>query len=214
MFSMFFIISYNTAHQIVAYGAIAGGVGIGVAALIMGLRRRHKVSLSDEVENDSEVPNRTPSRVKLISSAVSMKDSAMPIRAPTSVSFGMSGSTEKVAEQKSVPKPIVHMVIQMKNGSEGGRIQMDGTPNKMAPTMTTPKIETEAVAPMASSVDKGKITCYACKKEFSTPLIMIDYSEPKAKLVSYCPYCNQPLTAQQDSLAKEDVWKKYVKNGA
>jgi len=44
------------------------------------------------------------------------------------------------------------------------------------------------------------ISCPNCKKAFSKPLAMLDFSDGKAKLVNVCPYCNTVL----DSAEEED----------
>lgn len=37
------------------------------------------------------------------------------------------------------------------------------------------------------------ISCPSCQKTFSKPLVMLDFSSRKAKLVNVCPYCNAKL---------------------
>jgi uncharacterized Zn-finger protein len=37
------------------------------------------------------------------------------------------------------------------------------------------------------------ISCSSCKKVVSKPLVMLDFSDGKAKLVNVCPYCNAVL---------------------
>ncbi len=37
------------------------------------------------------------------------------------------------------------------------------------------------------------ISCPSCKKTFGKPLVMLDFSSGKAKLVNVCPYCNAML---------------------
>jgi uncharacterized Zn-finger protein len=34
------------------------------------------------------------------------------------------------------------------------------------------------------------VSCSSCKRVFSKPLVMLDFSGGKAKLVNVCPYCN------------------------
>lgn len=57
------------------------------------------------------------------------------------------------------------------------------------------------------------ISCSSCKKNFSKPLVMLDFSGGKAKLVNVCPYCNAVLgdaEKQSDSDFIVDVGKKVV----
>lgn len=37
------------------------------------------------------------------------------------------------------------------------------------------------------------ISCPSCRRTFGKPLVMLDFSSGKAKLVSVCPYCNAKL---------------------
>ena len=51
---------------------------------------------------------------------------------------------------------------------------------------------------------KGKsmvLSCPSCDKTFRKPLVMLDFSSGKAKLVNTCPYCNARLG---EEYAKED----------
>lgn len=48
------------------------------------------------------------------------------------------------------------------------------------------------------------ISCSSCKKNFSKPLVMLDFSEGKAKLVNVCPYCNAVLGSAEKQ-KDEDV---------
>jgi uncharacterized Zn-finger protein len=41
--------------------------------------------------------------------------------------------------------------------------------------------------------DSIVISCPACKRAFSKPLVMLDFSGGKTKLVNVCPYCNGVL---------------------
>ena len=46
---------------------------------------------------------------------------------------------------------------------------------------------------VTKTTDNGKFTCPSCKKEFSTPMQMLDFPNSKTDLVNYCPYCFKPL---------------------
>lgn len=47
--------------------------------------------------------------------------------------------------------------------------------------------------PLATSSNGEKITCPNCQKEFTTPMLMMDYSGKEPKLARYCPYCNSKV---------------------
>jgi uncharacterized Zn-finger protein len=48
------------------------------------------------------------------------------------------------------------------------------------------------------------ISCPKCKKVFSKPLVMLDFSSGKTRLVNVCPYCNHVLGSAEEA-EKEDV---------
>lgn len=57
------------------------------------------------------------------------------------------------------------------------------------------KIETK---PVNGKVENSKgnsmvISCPSCKRVFGKPLVMLDFSSGKTKLVNVCPYCNHVL---------------------
>ena len=52
------------------------------------------------------------------------------------------------------------------------------------------KIDKKAPARIESDGRSIVISCSSCKRVFSKPLVMLDFSNGKAKLVNVCPYCN------------------------
>jgi uncharacterized Zn-finger protein len=48
------------------------------------------------------------------------------------------------------------------------------------------------------------IACSSCKKNVSKPLVMLDFSEGKAKLVNVCPYCNAVLGSAEKESSQND----------
>ena len=66
-------------------------------------------------------------------------------------------------------------------------------------------------APVRASKEKieGKesdavvISCPSCSKFFSRPLIMLDFSSGKTRLVNICPYCNHKLGEVQERREEE-----------
>lgn len=85
-----------------------------------------------------------------------------------------TSATWKMASKnkKTVNEPILPAIT----------MQQSTAPNIEAPAQN---IET----PTAHKIG-GKITCSACKKEFTTPIYLMSYSESGEKKVSYCPYCD------------------------
>lgn len=48
------------------------------------------------------------------------------------------------------------------------------------------------------------ILCPSCKKTFGKPLVILDFSTGKAKLVNTCPYCNEILGDRDGNEDKKD----------
>jgi len=76
-----------------------------------------------------------------------------------------------------------------------GFLKKDGVPKER------PKIKEEPVktAPVREETNGRNIviSCSTCKRYVSKPLVMLDFSEGKAKLVNVCPYCNAVLGSAQ-----------------
>jgi uncharacterized Zn-finger protein len=90
--------------------------------------------------------------------------------------------------------------------------KLEQNANKQAP-----KCEQNADAsvsrPEKITGDSIVISCPACKRAFSKPLVMLDFSGGKAKLVNVCPYCNGVLgkaEEQDDTGMIADHDKKLV----
>jgi len=59
------------------------------------------------------------------------------------------------------------------------------------------------------------ISCPSCKRVFSKPLVMLDFSSGKTKLVNVCPYCNTILGSAEEKdsdseIAIADLDKKVI----
>jgi uncharacterized protein YbaR (Trm112 family) len=61
------------------------------------------------------------------------------------------------------------------------------------------------------TLNKDKITCPACKKEFSIPVFMLDYTGLKPRLVRHCPYCDQTLDLEQETDMEENFIYNPIK---
>jgi len=158
MFSMFFILSNETAHNIVAYLAIGAAVAIGLLGLVIVLKKR--ISYSPKIQIKPVVP--------LVQ---------RPVKAVSS-DFKMVSQPDRVnLEQKMKTSASAQVADGFK-----------------AESVNEPKVYQITVKPdVAKTTIPEKSKCPSCKKEFSTPMLMIDYSSPKAGLVSYCPYCYEPI---------------------
>ena len=49
------------------------------------------------------------------------------------------------------------------------------------------------------------ISCPSCKRVFSKPLVMLDFSDGKTKLVNVCPYCNTILGSAEEKDSDSDI---------
>lgn len=53
----------------------------------------------------------------------------------------------------------------------------------------------------AEEVNHMLISCPKCERVFSKPLVMLDFSGGKTRLVNVCPYCNHVLGCAEDEAA-------------
>jgi uncharacterized Zn-finger protein len=78
------------------------------------------------------------------------------------------------------------------------------------------KVREEAARNVFAREENGRgivISCSSCKKNFTKPLVMLDFSQGKANLVNVCPYCNAILgnaEKQSDPDIIVDPGKKIV----
>lgn len=49
------------------------------------------------------------------------------------------------------------------------------------------------------------VSCSNCRKFFSRPLVMIDFSMEKAKLMNVCPYCSHILGSVEEDKSKDGI---------
>jgi hypothetical protein len=159
MFSMFFIISEETAHNLVVYIAIGAAIAMGALAFAIKFLKRPK-SASFEIPIKPAIP--MVQRPLKVDTAVNMKTFSKP--------------EATIPEQKM--KPI--QTAQLTQNQKTEKVEEQ-------PVQQAPKPEASQV------INKDKLTCRSCKKEFSTPMLMLEYPNSIATLVSYCPYCFQSL---------------------
>jgi len=60
------------------------------------------------------------------------------------------------------------------------------------------KKEPAAVSKRDSEGDSKSISCPKCNKVFSIPLLSLDFSSGKTKMVRSCPHCYSPLASSED----------------
>ena len=172
VFSMFFIISDQTAHNVVTYVAVAIAIALTIMVLSMSLIKKRKTAFPEThnkpvIFRTNKAPNEAPVRVT----------------PPTNNQKITSNTETDKPEQKnqSAKQPIIQLTEQ----SAAQRLTQP-TLNKT----NNQQIDTNKPV-------NGKLTCTNCKKQFSTPLFMLEYVQSKPKLVGHCPYCDQPLKNSQ-----------------
>jgi hypothetical protein len=81
-------------------------------------------------------------------------------------------------------------------------------PAKAAETETVqcvsePKIQSNPVEQSATEKNGTNnmfvISCPSCKKVFSRPLVMLDFTEGRTRLINVCPYCSHSLGETENS---------------
>jgi hypothetical protein len=100
------------------------------------------------------------------------------------------GAAELTKPLSSMPQPPKYALTKEDKTKKPEQTMPKPAFTENPPVKAAPKEDKPTSAPATKD---DKIVCAKCKKEFSTPLLMYDYSTSEPKLASYCPYCNQPL---------------------
>ncbi len=184
MFSMFFIISDSTAHNVVTYVALVIGIALTMGVTVGLVKKRKSTFLEADnkpvigtIKASNEVPvriNPTPNDQKITTNAESKKT---------------------VQKTQSAKNPIPTMQVTKQ------------TTPKVPPQPSTVK---SAAANPKAVVNKDRITCPTCQKEFGTPLFSLDYNSGNTKLIGLCPYCYQPVDSETKMMVNGDLWNKYA----
>jgi hypothetical protein len=84
------------------------------------------------------------------------------------------------------------------------------TPQTITPSNVekTPLIQLEC----AIEEKEGKLNCLKCKKEFSQPILMMDYSTNQPELIGHCPYCDETIDLKQKKISETEAEKVEQKN--
>jgi uncharacterized Zn-finger protein len=67
------------------------------------------------------------------------------------------------------------------------------------------RIDKKAAARVEKNGRTLLISCPSCKRACSKPLVMLDFSGGKAKLVNVCPYCNTVLGKAEEQSVTETI---------
>jgi uncharacterized protein YbaR (Trm112 family) len=167
IFSMFFIISYDTAHNIVTPVAIVSAIiVIALSAWIIKKRKIGSPQTRDKpVIREINTPNKTPTII------------TPPINNHKITQYLESN---KIEQENHIPQqPIIQPTKQ-----------------STTQTPIQPSTDINAAANTEAVINEGEITCPNCKKEFSKPVYKVDFITNKPMLVRVCPYCNHILDKQ------------------
>ena len=167
MFSMFFVISNSTAHNLVDYIAIGAAIVISIPAVTSYLWKRKPL----------------PSEMRIKPTLPLVQTNRKAVTSPNFVMIVEPQETTSSAQKMTPIKPTQTAIAPRIRTVSGSTIQQ--TPVKQEITQT--------------SNNSDKLNCPSCKKEFTTPMLMLDYSSAKTDLVSYCPYCFERVGQQKKS---------------
>jgi uncharacterized Zn-finger protein len=182
IFSMFFVINYNTVHGVVVYVALAAAVALSVITLTLTLIKKQNAELP-------QVHNKPVIRIIKAPHQAIVKIS----NATNTLKMTSNIENNRVNQKNQQPTPPV--IKPTKQSTVQAASQLYTVKN------TTSNRE-EAI-----KEEKDRFTCPTCKKEFSKPLFMLEYVASTPKLIRHCPYCDQPIDKQHEDTAEEDLHK-------
>jgi uncharacterized Zn-finger protein len=182
IFSMFFVINYNTVHGIVVYVALAAAVALSVITLTLTLIKKQNVKLP-QARNKPIIriikgPHQAIARISNATNTLKM----------TSNIENNKANQKNQQPTQPVIKPTDQSTVQ--------------TASQLYTVKNTTSNQEEAI-----KEQNDRFTCPTCKKEFSKPLFMLEYAASTPKLIRHCPYCDQPIDQQQEDTAEEDQRK-------
>jgi uncharacterized Zn-finger protein len=77
---------------------------------------------------------------------------------------------------------------------------------KRVPKVVESKPSVNKVQPQPVKEDNHMVvSCPSCKRVFGKPLVMLDFSSGKTRLVNVCPYCNHVLGDADEKASDVDV---------
>jgi uncharacterized Zn-finger protein len=165
---MFFIISYNTAHEVVTYAAVIAAIALGAITLTLTLVKKRKLELPQIHDKPVVRMMKTPG------------EASASVRMPTNT-LKITGNIE-------------NNKVEQKN-QQATQPLIKPTKQSTVQTASQPYIVKNATLNQEVGIkeEKGRLTCPTCKKEFSTPLFTLEYAASTPKLIRHCPYCDQPI---------------------
>jgi uncharacterized Zn-finger protein len=168
VFSMFWIVSSQTALDAI-YVAAATAAALSIIILSIVFIRKRKGVFSEK------------HNIRFMGTFKASSEARGIVTLPTDCKKTSSYPGCNETEQKTVAKqPIIQSIKQ-------SATQISAEQN----TDGNATINREADVKVIKN--KDKITCPACKREFSTPLFSLDYSSSNPKLIRLCPYCDKNL---------------------
>jgi uncharacterized Zn-finger protein len=189
------------AYMWAIYACMVTPVVLSGAGLVFGLIKIK--------QNVSEAPHVIESPRK-----VAAKPANLPVK-PVEASKRGQGSSEKASASAHDFEERVRNASKPEPLSEKDR----SVPVKNLEVEVEHEEEPEVAAGSMNSenqVDDLRISCAKCKKTFHRPLVMLDFSGGKARLVNVCPFCNQivgGIEPEMSIITDVNVAEKVVKHG-
>ncbi len=175
MFSMFWIISEDTAHSVVTYAVEAIAIALSITALTIAFVNKQKTG--------------TP------------KTQFKPYFRLTKTSNGAQDDAPLTNNiQKNTDKVEQNNIEKSESGNQPTtRLTEQATPQ----ILIKPIADKNAANNIEDIKNKNKLSCPSCKKEFGQPLFVLDFESSGPRIVSCCPYCNKPLDLKEKDSAEE-----------
>lgn len=177
-FSMFWIISAETARGVVLYvaAALAIVLGAGMATFFWLIKRGS--------ENSNSLDNLVLAVDKSKTESVDSYDSA---------TFEMAAEEENHEENKKLSsdmQPIEEPVASRSPVTTREAILASARVQEFKAESTTKK-NVGFRSAKAEQQNRGKLYCSSCKKEVTQPLVIVNSDETNPKISRYCPECEK-----------------------
>lgn len=189
VFSMFWVLSNEQAHSVAIYGAVAGVVAVLAIGLAMTLIKKRK-TLKPGTTYKPAISSFKPATSSIKTPIQTPVKAAPPTISHPTITPKMNSKKEEYKTEQKI-EPIKQPIIQPTIPSAA---QKPVTPINI-PTNGQNKTNNQKINTDKPTSDK--LSCPNCKKQFGTPLFMLEYVQSKPKLVGHCPYCDQTLVNVQ-----------------
>jgi hypothetical protein len=189
VFKMFWILSNEQAHSVAIYGAIAGAVVVVSIGLTLTRLKKQKIIEPHTTPKSAISPLKQATSSIKSTNQILVEDDTSIIPDPIVASEMNDKKEEYKTEQKNeqIKQPLIPP-------SEQSEVQKPIIPT-IKPTNDQNKTNSQKID--TNKPVNDKLSCPNCKKQFSTPLFMLEYVQSKPKLVGHCPYCDQTLVNVQ-----------------